>query len=96
MVMKTKQFVFGPFKLDVANSLLLHHDTPIPLTPKAFDTVFNITFATVQNRDELFARLYLPRDYFSVDHNRWGHDMSHAHENHSATIAKSRGFGRAG
>jgi DNA-binding winged helix-turn-helix (wHTH) protein/WD40 repeat protein len=52
MVMKTKQFVFGPFKLDVANSLLLHHHTPIPLTPKAFDTLVCL----VENSGRLVTR----------------------------------------
>ncbi|HKE22281.1 MAG TPA: winged helix-turn-helix domain-containing protein [Bryobacteraceae bacterium] len=39
MSLKRKQFVFGPFRLDPANHRLFCDLKPIPLAPKAFDTL---------------------------------------------------------
>src|SRR5215469_9917110 len=39
MSLKGKEFVFGPFRLDPANHRLFCDLKPIPLAPKAFDTL---------------------------------------------------------
>lgn len=36
----TRYYEFGPFRIDVQQRLLLHNGEIVPLTPKAFDTLF--------------------------------------------------------
>ena len=53
-------YEFGPFRIDTGEKLLFHQRTPIPLTPKAFDTLL----ALVENpghileKDELMKRVW--------------------------------------
>ncbi|HXJ97075.1 MAG TPA: tetratricopeptide repeat protein [Terriglobia bacterium] len=53
-------YEFGPFRIDTGERLLFHQRTPIPLTPKAFDTLL----ALVENpghileKDELMKRVW--------------------------------------
>ncbi|MGH9396395.1 MAG: winged helix-turn-helix domain-containing protein [Terriglobia bacterium] len=52
MSLKSKQLEFGPFRLDIANNLLLHDQKPIPLAPKAYDTLLFL----LQNSNRLVTR----------------------------------------
>jgi DNA-binding winged helix-turn-helix (wHTH) protein/tetratricopeptide (TPR) repeat protein len=53
-------YEFGPFRIDTVEKVLFHERTPIPLTPKAFDTLL----ALVENpghileKDELMKRVW--------------------------------------
>lgn len=53
-------YEFGPFRIDIAEKLLFHQQTPIPLTPKAFDTLL----ALIENpghileKEELMRRVW--------------------------------------
>lgn len=35
----TRHYVFGPFRLDPVDRVLSHHEQPVPLTPKAIETL---------------------------------------------------------
>jgi DNA-binding winged helix-turn-helix (wHTH) protein len=48
----TEIFEFGPFLLDAAQRLLMRHDKPVPLTPKAFETLL----ALVQNSGRILEK----------------------------------------
>ncbi len=50
--MKRQTFQFGPFRLDAADHLLLRDGKPLPLPPKAFDTLLYL----VQNCPHLVSR----------------------------------------
>lgn len=55
MRLKRKQFVFGPFRLDPDNHRLFSDQKPIPLAPKAFDTLVYL----VENTGRLVPRVDL-------------------------------------
>src|SRR5215831_2944973 len=69
MSMMNKQFLFGPFRLDAADHLLLRGDIPVPLPPKAFDTLVYL----LENSQRLITREELMRavwpDSFVEDSN---------------------------
>jgi DNA-binding winged helix-turn-helix (wHTH) protein len=54
------QFQFGPFRLDPANHLLLRESTPVPLSPKAFDTLAYLVqeSARLVTREELMKAIW--------------------------------------
>ncbi|HEV2417470.1 MAG TPA: winged helix-turn-helix domain-containing protein [Terriglobia bacterium] len=52
MGLKSKQLEFGSFRVDTASQLLLRDRKPIPLTPKAFDTLLFL----LQNAHRLVTR----------------------------------------
>ncbi len=51
---------FGDFRIDVANRLLLRGDEPLPLTPKAFDTLWALLQhrGKVLTKEELMAEIW--------------------------------------
>jgi DNA-binding winged helix-turn-helix (wHTH) protein/tetratricopeptide (TPR) repeat protein len=53
-------YEFGPFRLDPVERLLLRDQTPIPLTPKAFDTLLLLieNSGHLLKKDELLQRLW--------------------------------------
>ncbi len=53
-------FEFGPFRLDPAERLLLRHNQTVPLSPKAFDTLFLLVENSghLLTKDELMKRLW--------------------------------------
>ena len=53
-------YTFGPFRLDAAEKLLLKNDEPVPLTPKAFETLLILIHknGSLVQKDELIARLW--------------------------------------
>lgn len=53
-------YEFGPFRLDAAERLLLRAGHPVPLTPKAFDTLryFVENHQRLLSKDELIAQLW--------------------------------------
>lgn len=55
MSLQPKQFVFGPFKIEPANLLLLRNEKHILLPPKAFDTLVYL----IQNTNRLVTRTEL-------------------------------------
>jgi DNA-binding winged helix-turn-helix (wHTH) protein/TolB-like protein/Tfp pilus assembly protein PilF len=48
----TRIYEFGSFRIDTARRLLLRDDAPVPLTPKAFDTLV----ALVENNDRVLEK----------------------------------------
>lgn len=59
MVRQIKYFYeFGPFRIDPAERLLLREGTPVPLTPKAFETLL----ALVQNSGHVLTKDKLMRE----------------------------------
>ncbi len=58
--MEEQKFQFGPFRLDLSNQLLLREDTPIPLAPKAFDTLAYLLRKSgrLVTRDELMKAVW--------------------------------------
>src|SRR3954463_6168916 len=53
-------FVFGPFRLDAAEGVLLHGDDTVPLTPKAFDTLLALVerAGSLVTKEELMLLLW--------------------------------------
>jgi len=53
-------FEFGPFRIDAANRLLLRGGEPVPLTPKAFDTLLFLVqnSGRLLDKDELMKALW--------------------------------------
>ncbi len=53
-------YEFGPFRLDPREHLLLRESNPIPLTPKAFDTLLALVENSrhVMSKDELMRRVW--------------------------------------
>ncbi|HYP25608.1 MAG TPA: winged helix-turn-helix domain-containing protein [Blastocatellia bacterium] len=53
-------YAFGPFRLDAAEKLLLKNDEPVPLTPKAFETLLILVQknGSLVQKDELVAQLW--------------------------------------
>src|SRR5919197_6503319 len=51
----TRFYEFGPFRIDTAERLLLREGTPVPLTPKAFETLLRLiqNSGHVVEKDEL-------------------------------------------
>lgn len=60
MSLETKQFQFGRFTLDAANSLLLDRQKPVSLAPKAFDTLVYLVKNThrLVTREELMKAVW--------------------------------------
>jgi TolB-like protein/Tfp pilus assembly protein PilF len=59
MVRQIKYFYeFGPFRMDPAERLLMRHGTPVPLTPKAFETLLIL----VQNSGHVLTKDKLMRE----------------------------------
>ena len=52
MMLENKRFAFGPFRLDSTNRRLLRDQKPMPLPPKAFDTLVYL----VENSGRLVSR----------------------------------------
>ncbi|HKG22984.1 MAG TPA: winged helix-turn-helix domain-containing protein [Blastocatellia bacterium] len=53
-------YAFGPFRLDAAEKLLLKNEEPVPLTPKAFETLLILVQknGSLVQKDELIAQLW--------------------------------------
>lgn len=53
-------YEFGPFRIDIAERLLFRQETPIPLTPKAFDTLLALAEnpGHILEKDELMRRVW--------------------------------------
>src|SRR5258705_13977279 len=53
-------YEFGPFRLDPAERLLLRNNQNVPLSPKAFDTLFLLVENSghLLTKDELMKRLW--------------------------------------
>src|SRR4030095_10151745 len=59
MVRRAKySYEFGPFRIDPAERLLMRNGTPLPLTPKAFDTLLML----VQNSGHVLTKEKLMRE----------------------------------
>jgi serine/threonine protein kinase/DNA-binding winged helix-turn-helix (wHTH) protein/tetratricopeptide (TPR) repeat protein len=60
MALKTKHFRFGPFRLYPEEHLLLRGDAPIPLAPKTFELLLNLTRSSghLVTRDELMRAIW--------------------------------------
>lgn len=60
MSLKKKQLAFGPFRLDPLNRLLLRDQKPLPLSPKAFDTLVYLVenSGRLVTRDELMQAVW--------------------------------------
>ncbi|HEX4168225.1 MAG TPA: winged helix-turn-helix domain-containing protein [Bryobacteraceae bacterium] len=58
--MKTRRFQFGPFHLDATDQLLLRDGKPLPLTPKAFETLAYLVENPVRlvTREELIKAIW--------------------------------------
>jgi DNA-binding winged helix-turn-helix (wHTH) protein len=56
----TRLYEFGPFQLDPAERLLLRENQPVPLTPKAFDTLVALVERSgrLVEKDELMRRVW--------------------------------------
>jgi Tol biopolymer transport system component/DNA-binding winged helix-turn-helix (wHTH) protein len=55
-----KGYEFGPFRLDVSGRVLLRENHPVPLTPKAFDTLLLLVEngGALVEKDELMRRIW--------------------------------------
>ncbi len=55
-----KLYEFGPFRLDVTERLLLREGKPVPLTPKAFETLLALVENSghLLNKEELLKRIW--------------------------------------
>ena len=53
-------YAFGPFRLDATEKLLLKNEDPVPLTPKAFETLLILIQknGSLVQKDELIAQLW--------------------------------------
>src|SRR6478672_9023551 len=51
---------FGDFKVDTEQKVLLHHDKPLPLTPKVFDTLLVLieNSGRIVEKEKLMSRLW--------------------------------------
>ena len=98
-MLDTKGYEFGPFRLIPSRRVLLRHDSPITLTPKAFDTLVALIERRdrVVTRDELLNQLWpgvsveeanLTQQIFLV---RKAFDESGADEQFIATVPR-RGY----
>jgi TolB-like protein/thioredoxin-like negative regulator of GroEL len=56
----TRFYEFGPFRVDTAERLLLREGTPVPLTPKAFETLLRLiqNSGHVVEKDELMREVW--------------------------------------
>ncbi|MGH9903017.1 MAG: winged helix-turn-helix domain-containing protein, partial [Pyrinomonadaceae bacterium] len=56
----TTRYAFGPFQLDAREGLLLRDGRPVPLTPKAFDTLLALVEQSghVIGKEELMRRVW--------------------------------------
>ncbi len=60
MQLKRQQFQFGPFRLDAADHILLREGKPLPLPPKAFETLVYLleNSGRLVTRDELISAIW--------------------------------------
>jgi serine/threonine-protein kinase len=86
---KPRFYEFGDFRLDAERRLLSHHQEPVPLTPKAFDTLLYLVEhrGSVLSKDELMAAVWPDT---TVEENNLGQNISKLR----AALGENRGENR--